>query len=123
MPLHRDIFWVGKQWAVTGHGMQAIDQKGKGQFDIAASRVWDDGLLESLRDQKWLDADDFNQGLAAARNHYPLPPGHAVAPEESYPRRSDDKPVEQQKPAAKIFAMRVKGWPAKFVKPWRIRIR
>ncbi len=44
MALHRDIYWVGRQWAVTGYGMQAVDPKLKGQFDIEASRLWDDGL-------------------------------------------------------------------------------
>jgi hypothetical protein len=38
MPLHRDIFWVGKQWAVTGYGVQACDQKQKGKFDIEIPR-------------------------------------------------------------------------------------
>jgi len=23
MALHRDIYWVGRQWAVTGYGIQA----------------------------------------------------------------------------------------------------
>ena len=36
MALHRDIFWVGRQWAVTGYGIQACDQKQKGGFDIEA---------------------------------------------------------------------------------------
>ena len=39
MALHQDIFWVGKQWAVTGYGMQAVDQKQKSKFDIEVSRV------------------------------------------------------------------------------------
>ncbi len=29
MALHRDIFWVGRQWAVTGYGIQACNQKQK----------------------------------------------------------------------------------------------
>ena len=49
MALHRDIFWVGRQWAVTGYGVQACDQKQKGQFDIEAGRLWDDDELENLR--------------------------------------------------------------------------
>jgi len=40
MALHRDIYWVGRQWAVTGYGMQAVDQKLQGKFDIEASRLW-----------------------------------------------------------------------------------
>jgi len=42
MALHRDIYWVGRQWAVTGFGIQAIDQRLKGSFDIEMSRVWDE---------------------------------------------------------------------------------
>ena len=63
MPLHRDIYWVGRQWAVTGHGMQAIDQRLKGIFDIDISRLWDDGVAESLRADSWLNAEDFAKGL------------------------------------------------------------
>jgi hypothetical protein len=48
MPLHRDIYWVGRQWAVTGYGMQAIDQRLNGMFDIETSRLWEDGLIERV---------------------------------------------------------------------------
>jgi hypothetical protein len=48
MALHRDIYWVGKQWAVTGYGVQACDQKQKSKFDIEVGRLWDDDVLESL---------------------------------------------------------------------------
>ena len=74
MALHRDIFWVGKQWAVTGYGMQAVDQKQKSKFDIEASRLWEDDLLECLSEQRWFNADDFNAGLSIARARYPEPP-------------------------------------------------
>jgi hypothetical protein len=74
MALHRDIHWIGRQWAVTGFGMQAIDQKLGGKFDIEMARLWDDGLTESLREQKWFKAEDFEKGLAMARKRYPEPP-------------------------------------------------
>ena len=61
MALHRDIYWVGKQWAVTGYGMQAVDQKQKSKFDIEASRLWEDDLLERLSDQRWFNVDDFER--------------------------------------------------------------
>jgi hypothetical protein len=32
MALHRDIYWVGRQWAVTGAGIQAVDQKRRRGF-------------------------------------------------------------------------------------------
>jgi hypothetical protein len=62
MPLHRDIYWVGRQWAVTGYGMQAIDQKLNGIFDIEVSGLWDDSLSERMHALKWLNAADFDKG-------------------------------------------------------------
>src|ERR1700759_40099 len=79
MALHRDIFWVGKQWAVTGHGLQAVDQKQKSKFDIEASRLWEDDLLDGLSDQRWFNVDDFNAGLDVARAKYPEAPARAAA--------------------------------------------
>ena len=71
MALHRDIFWIGRQWAVTGHGMQLIDQRLEGAFDIEPARLWDDDLIESLRAKAWLKAEDFEKGLTVARTRYP----------------------------------------------------
>ena len=71
MALHRDIFWIGRQWAVTGHGMQLIDQRLEGAFDIEVVRLWDDDLIASLRTKAWLKAEDFDKGLAIARTRYP----------------------------------------------------
>src|SRR3954470_12665276 len=34
--LHRDIYWLGRQWAVTGYGVQAVDKKLNMKFDIEA---------------------------------------------------------------------------------------
>jgi hypothetical protein len=137
MPLHRDIYWVGRQWAVTGHGMQAIDQKLNGVFDIEVSGLWDDSLAERMHALKWLNAADFDKGLAAARKHYPQPDRQAAPPEESVSRAeeesvsrlneesvsrlNDGAAAEQPKPAAETFDMRSEGLPAKFVSPWRIR--
>ena len=70
MALHRDIYWVGRQWAVTGYGMQACDQKQKSQFDIEAHRLWDDDVLERLRANKWLNVEDFDKALAIARQAF-----------------------------------------------------
>ena len=145
MPLHRDIYWVGRQWAVTGHGMQAIDQKLNGVFDIEVSGLWDDSLSERMHALKWLNAADFDKGLAAARKHYPQPDRQAAPPEESVSRAKEESvsrlneesvsrlneesvsrlkdgaATEQPKPAAETFDMRSEGLPAKFVSPWRIR--
>jgi hypothetical protein len=115
MALHRDIFWVGKQWTVTGYGMQAVDQKLKGQFDIEASRLWEDGVLERLQAERWFNPEDFKKGLALARARYPEPV--RVAPPE--PSAS----VERPKPVQPILAVRVQGKLAKFLTTWRVGVR
>ena len=134
MALHRDIYWVGKQWAVTGYGLQAVDQKQKGKFDIEASRLWEDGVLENLRPEKWLNIDDFEKALAVARKRFPEPPGKAAvlqekaAPlEEIAPDMKEmsakESPKQPPKPVIPGFDMRIESWPAKFVRQWRVRIR
>jgi len=138
MALHRDIYWVGKQWAVTGFGIQACNQKQKGQFDVEGARLWEDGVLERLRTEPWLNIEDFERALEVARKYYPEPPRKAQPPRaqkvsgpkeprlkktvtKEIPKREIS--VETPKPAAPTFDMRIDGWPAKFVRPWRIRIR
>ena len=133
MALHRDIYWVGRQWAVTGLGMQAIDPKLQGKFDIAVSRLWEDDLPEILRAEKWFNPEDFSKGLVLARSRYPQPPGQpapkaapapiAVPAPTSVSLAPDSGPVEPPKPAPQKFHMRIESCPAKFVRPWRIRLR
>ena len=136
MALHRDIYWIGRQWAVTGYGMQAVDPRLKGQFDIESIRLWDDGLSESLNAGGWLNAEDFAKALAVARARYPRSPGDAPVPSpesalslpsslsSSLPLSSNGHaPVEPQKPQVPRFAMRIERWPAKFLRPWRARVR
>jgi hypothetical protein len=77
MALHRNIYWVGRQWAVTGSGIQACDQKQKGKFDIEAARLWEDGVLENIRALKWLNSEDFENAISVARKYYPEPPRKA----------------------------------------------
>ena len=134
MPLHRDIFWVGRQWAVTGFGMQAVNQKLYGRFDIEASRIWDDGLLEALCTQAWFNPEDFCKGLAAAGERYPPPPGkvlpspppqRAAPPQASIvvPPPKRELVPEPPKPAATVLNMRIGSCPAKFTSLWRVGIR
>jgi hypothetical protein len=80
MALHRDIFWIGRQWAVTGFGVQAVNQKHEGQFDIPIERLWDDDLPNGAREQKWFNPDDFNKGLEIARARHPKPRQSAKPP-------------------------------------------
>jgi len=65
--LHRDIYWLGRQWAVTGYGIQAVSNKLDMKFDIEAMRVWEDDLDAMMRGESWFDAADFAEALAVAR--------------------------------------------------------
>ena len=124
MALHRDIFWVGRQWAVTGYGVQACDQKQKGQFDIEASRLWDDDGLDNLRAQKWFNAEDFDKALAIARKRFPAKSAAVEPPPKTAegvtPEPIPSATVEAPRAAAASFQMRIAG-SAKFVRPWRLR--
>jgi hypothetical protein len=146
MALHRDIYWVGKQWAVTGYGMQAVDQKQKSKFDIEVSRLWDDDLSENLRAEPWFNADDFSKGLSLARARYPEPPRkaapeHKAAPDPKLPQKAAPRvgrvvesvsqvkaiaPVADEpppKPVAPKFHLRIENVRAKFVHPWRMSVK
>ena len=128
MALHRDIYWVGRQWAVTGYGMQAIDPKLKGQFDIEAVRLWEDGLSDSLNAGGWLNSEDFAKALAVARERYPQPVREIPEPLQERALGltlglNAGAPAGPPKPQVPPFAMRIERWPAKFLRPWRARVR
>ena len=67
MTLHRDIYWLGRQWAVTGHGIQAVNKKLNMRFDVAASRIWEEAADQPMRELDWFDAEDFAEALRVAR--------------------------------------------------------
>jgi hypothetical protein len=132
MPLHRDIHWIGKQWAVTGHGIQLIDQKVKGFFDIEAARLWDETLIEIMRAREWLNVTDFEKGLDIARKRFParvvtqLPAHEPVAPAEPVASKAVQVAQPAPSPEPEMAAssdrldMRFPG-SAKFIRPWRVR--
>jgi len=141
MPLHRDIFWVGRQWAVTGFGVQAIDQRLKGAFDIEASRLWEDDLTERMHAQPWLNAADFDKALTVARTRFPEPPRKALPLIDSVLELIQPAPAEPPKPATpspqagapaseqaeaepaepRMPALHAEGRLARFLPQWRIR--
>ena len=126
MALHRDIYWVGKQWAVTGHGIQACNQKQRGQFDIAASQLWDDGVQDAVRNLDWVNLDDFDKAIAAAGKYYPEPPrkGPPPAPPAQPATHMAAAPApEPSRPAIPKFVMRFDRVPAKLRPVWRVRTR
>ena len=70
MPLHRDIHWLGRQWAVTGHGLQLINQKQMGYYDIEVVRLWEAGLIQSMQGKAWINREDFDKALEIARARF-----------------------------------------------------
>jgi len=142
MALHRDIYWVGRQWAVTGFGVQAIDQRLKGAFDIEATRLWEDDLAERMRGHAWLNVADFDKALTVAQTRFPEPPRKAlplvdsilelIHPASSEPSKpvappSDisglpTEPASSEPPAAPVLpALRAEGRLARFLPQWRVR--
>lgn len=149
MPLHRDIHWIGRQWAVTGHGVQLIDQKLQGFFDIEASKLWNDALIDSMYAKDWLNIADFEKALAVARARYPRqesaqPPANVVTPRREAASPPPVEPVvappsppplpvaesdlaeapkpEPPTPSHSMFEMQCAGR-ARFVRPWRVVVR
>jgi hypothetical protein len=143
MALHRDIYWVGRQWAVTGAGIQAVDQKRRQAFDIEIAGIWDDGLAERLRGHAWFNGEDFDNALSIARSRFPAPPRKPLPLVESVLELIQPAPVELPKPVAPPPAsmppprkvepaappqpalpmpqLRVEGSLARFLPQWRIR--
>jgi hypothetical protein len=144
MALHRDIYWVGRQWAVTGVGVQAVDQRLKGAFDVESARLWDDDLPQRMRALAWLNIDDFNKALEVARARFPAPPRKSLplvesvleliqpapagpaktiasSPTERSLRASEIAPVELPKPNIPLLALRMERASAKFLPQWRVK--
>jgi hypothetical protein len=151
MALHRDIYWIGRQWAVTGFGLQAVDQRLKGAFDVEVARLWEDDLPQRMRALAWLNADDFNNALDLARSRFPQPPRKAlplvesvlelIQPVSGEPPKSvtsieDATPIMEARlppsaPAAVALPrasakppalnLRIERASAKFLPSWRIR--
>lgn len=127
MALHRDILWIGRQWAVTGHGMQLIDQRLEGAFDIEVARLWDDDLIDSLRAKAWLKAEDFEKGLEVARTRHSQPQsGVPAAVEPSPPPPIPAQAVGPEPPSVEpakdeLPALQIKtDGGARFARPWRV---
>jgi hypothetical protein len=123
MALHRDIYWVGRQWAVTGAGIQAVDQRLRGVLDIEVARLWDDDLVQSRRAKPGVNAADFDKALSVARERFPCAPVAAPAPAPIVARPPTR--VVAEAPVAAPFVpslrLRAEGRLARFLPQWRIR--
>ena len=65
--MHRDIYWLGRQWCVTGYGVQLTDPKWRMTFDVPADRLWSDGLADAVESEPWFDRADFLEAVEVAR--------------------------------------------------------
>ncbi|MEY9703242.1 hypothetical protein ACFLEY_24805 [Bradyrhizobium sp. YCK136] len=119
MALHRDIFWVGRQWAVTGCGIQAVDQRLRGVLDIEIARLWDEDLVQSRRAKPGVNAADFDKALTVARERFPQTPAPGTIVAELETLGVIETPVVSPVvPAMKLYA---EGRLARFLPQWRIR--
>ena len=136
MAFHRDIFWVGKQWAVTGAGIQAVDQKRRSAYDLDVAGLWDDDRLQRMHALDWLSAEDFDKAVALARARFPAPPRTPLSLVDSVLEMIQPPRAEPVKPAAQAAASPVvqpppvmPAWPrlkaegarAHFLPQWRVR--
>ena len=115
MALHLDIFWVGRQWAVTGAGIQAVDQRLRGVLDIDIARLWDESHVQSRRAKPGVNLEDFDAAVTMARARFP----GTTAPEVTELLASPPAPARPPVPAA--FVLRAEGRLARFLPQWRIR--
>ncbi|WP_439392184.1 hypothetical protein ACRQ5Q_20765 [Bradyrhizobium sp. PMVTL-01] len=119
MALHRDIFWVGRQWAVTGAGIQAVDQRLRGVLDIEIARLWDDDLVQGRRAKPGVNTVDFDKALTVARERFPQEPTADPIVAQLAALGVVAAPVES--PVLPALQLRVEGRLARFLPQWRIR--
>ncbi|TFV35150.1 hypothetical protein E4K66_28540 [Bradyrhizobium frederickii] len=119
MALHRDIFWIGRQWAVTGAGIQAVDQRLRGVLDIDIARLWDDHLVQSRRAKPGVNAADFDKALTVARERFPQAPASDPFVAQLRALGVIEAPVVS--PAVPAMRLRAEGRLARFLPQWRIR--
>lgn len=120
MALHRDIFWIGRQWAVTGAGIQAVDQRLRGVLDIDTARLWDDALIRSRRAKAGVNVEDFDQAVTMARARYP----QVLAAEPLIAQLKTLGAIEESPAESSVVPamhLRTEGRLARFLPQWRIR--
>jgi hypothetical protein len=123
MALHSDIFWVGRQWAVTGAGIQAVDQRLRGVLDIDVARLWDDAHVESRRAKPGVNVEDFDKAVTVARERFPETPVSAPFIAQLKALGVIEAPVVSQavSPVVPAMQLRAEGKLARFLPQWRVR--
>ena len=71
-PLTPPIIWLGRQWAVTGYGVERRD----GNRHVSVDDLEQDWEAHYAR-KTWIDMPDFAAAMAVARQHYRISRGRA----------------------------------------------
>lgn len=119
MALHRDILWVGRQWAVTGAGIQAVDQRLRGVLDIDVARLWDDTHVQSRRAKPGVNVEDFDKAVTVARERFPEAPASAPFVAQLKALGVIETPVVS--PVVPAMHLHAEGKLARFLPQWRVR--
>lgn len=119
MALHRDIFWVGRQWAVTGAGIQAVDQRLRGVLDIGIARLWDDAYVQSRRAKPGVNVEDFDKAVTVARERFAETPASALLVAQL--KTLGVIETHAVSPAEPAMQLRAEGKLARFLPQWRVR--
>lgn len=121
MALHRDVFWVGRQWAVTGTGIQAVDQRLRGVLDIDIARLWDDTYVQSRRAKPGVNVEDFDKAVTVARERFPETPVSAPFIAQLKALGAIETPPVIS-PVVPAMHLRAEGKLARFLPQWRVRV-
>jgi hypothetical protein len=121
MALHRDIFWIGRQWAVTGAGIQAVDQRLRGVLDIDIARLWDEAHVQGRRAKPGVNVEDFDKAVTVARARYPREPAARTAADPPPAPPPATAPLPDRPPVPPAFVLRAEGRLARFLPQWKIR--
>jgi hypothetical protein len=75
--LSKPLLWQGRQWSVTGYGVEARD----GTYPIPKKQLWErngsHGWEEHMAEKNWVDMRDFLAALSWARKYF-TPPARRV---------------------------------------------
>ncbi|MGX9392515.1 hypothetical protein ACWX0K_20590 [Nitrobacteraceae bacterium UC4446_H13] len=52
---------------MTGYGIQAVDQKRFGQYDVEVARIDDQEVIGALEAFGWFDVEDFREAVRQAK--------------------------------------------------------
>jgi hypothetical protein len=87
--------------------------------------LWEDGVQDAVRGLDWVNREDFDSAITAARKYYPEPPGETPPPSPPVPPTIHMAAAPEPQPsrlAAPTFDMHVESVPAKLRPVWRIRM-